>query len=170
MANKKEQLLNFQQMTQYLDEDDEDLVAEFTMEQFMDQLNKYPKVRDRNYQVPEISENSGKLTTSKANTTSSNSNNNMFSAINAFMSGMNLNQKKPGQSNPTKQITSSAQEEDSPFMAHLRTTLLSHYSQQDVNSIMNEFKTLYSEMVDSLSLDDIERIANGMQQMDTSAT
>ncbi len=41
-----------QYLEQLLDEEDEDLITEFTNEEFLAQLQRYTKVRDSNYQAP----------------------------------------------------------------------------------------------------------------------
>ncbi len=49
--------------------------------------------------------------------------------------------------------------ESNPFWEQLTKLLLKHYSSQDVNRIIAEFKRNLQSDVDDLSLDDIERLA-----------
>jgi hypothetical protein len=41
-----------QQLASLLDDDDDDLVSEMSMDEFQKELNKYPKIRDENAQIP----------------------------------------------------------------------------------------------------------------------
>jgi len=132
-----------------MDDDDPELFSEWSKEDFEKELQKYSKVRNSDFQMPQdkpstsISTNSQPITnhvTLKSSTSTNSS---------------NLTETNKIQSETPTKLKNETQKD---FWSELEIFLQKCYSPTDTEKVVKEFKRRHVAYLDSLSLDNIEKL------------
>jgi len=121
------------------------------MDEFLTELRKYPKVRDENFQADPVASEMQMITLSN-----NRSNNKSSHITNAFTKNNSENNNTPS-SIPVEEVKET---QGDFFEECLRPLLLRHLEQKDADAVVRQFKIEHQKYIDSLSLDDIERLCS----------
>ncbi|PRP86655.1 putative ubiquitin [Planoprotostelium fungivorum] len=117
--------------------------TEMSESEFMLELQKYPKVRSNDYQG--------------------------FDQLNRLNPSVQKQEQtiQSSPNSPKSAIIHISEQTDENFFDLLHRTLMEFYTEEDTKRVVECFKKVQEEYVDSLSLDDIERLAAGMNKLST---
>eukprot|EP01117_Protostelium_nocturnum_P016977 TRINITY_DN6818_c1_g1_i1.p1 TRINITY_DN6818_c1_g1~~TRINITY_DN6818_c1_g1_i1.p1 ORF type:complete len:175 (+),score=79.94 TRINITY_DN6818_c1_g1_i1:290-814(+) len=156
------------------EEDEDELDAsddEWSEEEFQKELNKYKKVRSSDYKVDpptlcseEKEEESFPFPLPKEKKKRDSP---LISAKKEQSSSNISSGKEEVDSSRIEKDETESLSPSSSFYSQLKESLLPCYDEESCEKITREFKKLHEEYLNSLSLDDIERLAIQMQTLST---